>query len=90
MQKFPKIEEGQVALVRADPMTGHVLDDSFSLYLNDSNQNIYTVFEILQAAKEYANEFLNRTNEFEFAIYDYQNNCIECWSPYPDRLDLKP
>ena len=83
MQEFPKIKEGQVALIRVDPLTGHVLDDSFNLYLQKSDQQVYTVFKNLQTARDYANEFLNKTNQFEFTIYDHHDNFIECLSSYP-------
>ena len=83
MQKFPEIKEGEVALIRVDTNTGIVLDNLFKRYRDNNNQIAYTVFEQLQTAKEYANEFLATTNLFEFVIYDHQNELIECLSPYP-------
>ena len=48
--KFPNIKSEQVALLRSDYNTGHVLDDNYTLHIN-SNQEIYTIFDSLEDAR---------------------------------------
>ena len=53
-QQFPKLQEEQVALLRADTNTGKILDKDFQYAIN-FNQNIYTIYaspiEGINAAK---------------------------------------
>lgn len=49
-EKFPDIQNLQIALLQADINTGHVLDENFNLAIN-SNQRIFSVFEDIDCAK---------------------------------------
>ncbi|MCT4686871.1 hypothetical protein [Vallitalea sp.] len=70
MRKFPKIEENQVLLVRAENKTGIILDEKLEYLVND-NQKWCTVFSSLEYAKEQAILFVRRSNgNVECAIYD--------------------
>ena len=43
MEKFPNLNSNQVAMVFADPNTGHVLDVKFNLAIN-KDQSCYLIF----------------------------------------------
>lgn len=47
---FPNINGKQVALLRSDYNTGHVLDKDFNLHISE-NQEMYTIFESFELAK---------------------------------------
>jgi hypothetical protein len=69
MKKFPKLSGNEVALVRADPGTGKVLDEEFNLAIS-ANQNIYTIFDSVEEALEYVKSIMRETPNVEFGIYD--------------------
>ena len=86
MEKFPKINIGQVVLLRCTVLHGHVLDESFKLAIS-STQKVFTVFDNLQDAINYANEILKKTTEYEFNIYNERNIHINRLSAYETRKD---
>jgi len=89
MEKFPEIKKEQVVLLRVDPPTGHILDETFKLYRDNNNQKAYSIFKSLEEAIEYANNFLDKTSQYEFSIYDYQNNFIQTLGPYKSKRSLE-
>ncbi|MBB6499993.1 hypothetical protein [Pedobacter cryoconitis] len=68
MQKFPELRKQQVALMRADTLTGHVLDDEFILALNNV-QKVYTIFDNVELALEYAKSIILENQNIECIIY---------------------
>ena len=68
MEKFPKIECGQVALMRADKNTGIVMDEKFEHALTDE-QKVYTVFDSHDSAIEYAKRISSERKYVEIVIY---------------------
>ena len=75
MQPFPDLTYNQVALIRADKRTGHILDENFSLALND-NQKVYTIFVSLNKAQIFAEEVLSSNNEIEIVIYSNKEDVL--------------
>lgn len=68
MRPFPYLKHNQVAFVRAERKTGHVLDEEFVLALSD-NQKVYTVFDSLGEALAFAEKIISSNQEIEVAIY---------------------
>lgn len=68
MQKFPELRKQEVALMRADMLTGHVLDDEFILVLNNV-QKVYTIFDNVELALEYAKSIILDRQNIECVIY---------------------
>lgn len=80
MEKFPKIKAGQVALLRANTQYGHVLDEAFDIDNNDK-QKVYTIFDSPDEALAYANKFILESSEYEFTIFDHNNELLQFSSP---------
>lgn len=68
MRPFPHLKHNQVALVRTEKKTGHVLDEDFVLAVND-NQKVYTVFDSLDEAQTFAEKIISSNQEIEVGIY---------------------
>jgi hypothetical protein len=63
MQQFSILDENQVALLRAEFNTGHVLDENLQLTLRDG-QIVYTIFDNIDAALAVAETIVKKgTNE---------------------------
>jgi len=76
---FPKLKSDELALLRAEVNTGHILDESFELYnVNSKSQIVYTVFTSKKEAKTAALEILTKRNDIEVVIYDSKQNIIFC------------
>ena len=73
--QFPNIKSEQVALLRSDYNTGHVLDENYTLHIN-SSQEMYTIFDSLQAAKVFIKNEEKKWKFIEFTIYNNGNNPI--------------
>lgn len=69
MKEFPRLIDKQVALIRSEYNTGHVLDENFILATN-SEQKVFTLFETLTEALLYSKKKFIEMNNIEFAIYD--------------------
>ncbi len=67
MEKFPELKEGQVALVRADFKTGHVLDEQFKEAVA-IDQEIYTVFDDRAQALQFAKLMIAERKDIECVI----------------------
>lgn len=68
MQKFPRLINHQVALMRADVMKGYILDENF-IFATTDNQSVFTVMNSLEEALELANQILSERNDVECIIY---------------------
>jgi len=75
MEPFPNLTNNQVALIRADKKTGHVLDERLLLTLDD-NQKVYTVFDSLNKAQIFAEEILSSNHEIEIVIYSSKEDVL--------------
>lgn len=75
MEDFPKLAFNEVALMRADVYTGHILDEEFNLVL-DNAQSVYTIFHDIKLAQEYAEYTLSIRKNVEFIVYGKDNEVI--------------
>lgn len=73
---FPSMTKEQVALLRTESMTGHVLDNNFKLYNRSKGGEIYTVFDSLDLAKQYIEEQKIQHQGVEFCIYGINKEII--------------
>jgi len=67
MERFPELKDGQVALLRADFKTGHVLDESF-VEAVENNQEIYTIFDDQDEALQFAKAIISERHDIECVI----------------------
>ncbi|MBO9593976.1 MAG: hypothetical protein J7599_13795 [Niabella sp.] len=75
MEMFPDLKQNEVALLRAEKKTGHVLDESFLLALNDS-QKVYTIFDSFDEARIFAQGIIDSNNDIEIVIYSSSNEVL--------------
>lgn len=68
MQKFPELKNNQVALLRADALTGHVLDEQLNVAINDE-QHAYTVLNSYYEALGIAKAVMLKEKNIECVIY---------------------
>jgi hypothetical protein len=76
MEKFPEIDLNEVALVRVDSKTGHVLDENFCLCLSES-QKVYTVFGSEEEAMSYINRKKMEIPNIDYSLYNNENKLIK-------------
>jgi hypothetical protein len=82
MEKFPKINQGQAVLLRAETNTGVVLDELFTFVIND-DQKVYTLFDSVEEALESANKILKEKGKLiECTIYGEGQELIYYLNPY--------
>lgn len=79
MEHFPNLKYNEVALMRSDALTGHVLDDQFKIALNDT-QKVYTTFNDVQLALEYAKSVVLTKANMECVIYGKSQEVIHYMS----------
>ncbi len=75
MKEFPKLKENQTAILRAEISTGHVLDESFNIVV-DNKQNVYTVFESVEEAINFSNKLLDEKPDIEIVIYGSEKQVL--------------
>jgi len=75
METFPKLLLHQIALMRADINTGHVLDDTYKIAVNDT-QKVYTIFESVETALNYARQILTENKSIEVVIYNMNHELL--------------
>jgi hypothetical protein len=68
MRQFPDLNDDQVAIMRADSLTGHVLDESFLLAVDDC-QTVYTIADSLEDAIGIVDDLKAKNANVEFVIY---------------------
>lgn len=71
-EKFPKLKQGQVALLVADRNTGIVLDENFK-YARDPLQKVYKIFSSSYDALEHGKELITENNSLECYIYESED-----------------
>lgn len=78
MEKFPKLQHEQVALLQAQHSTGIVLNENF-VYANDlgkQDEKVYLIFENLSKAKEYIDSKISGLVDVEFVVYSNSEEVI--------------
>ena len=73
--EFPNLTSSQVALVRVDKNTGHLLDENFFIATSE-NQKVYTIFENANAAIVIADLIVKEKKDIECSIFDSFQNLI--------------
>ena len=68
MIKFPDLKSNQIALLRAEIATGHVVDDKYNLVVNE-DQTVYSIFESEKEALDVAKRIVNGNENIECVIY---------------------
>ena len=69
MEKFPIIDAGNIALVRSDYKSGHILDENYDLAIKDG-QVFYTIFQSLQEALYQTETILSNKPDVECTLYN--------------------
>ncbi|MFH7000143.1 hypothetical protein ACHRVZ_19665 [Flavobacterium sp. FlaQc-57] len=77
MKEFPILSEEQVAVVIADGATGHVLNVKLELYKNDLNDEIYSLFNNIDLAKEFIKNQSISNDKLDFLIYDKNQTVLK-------------
>lgn len=80
MKDFPLLSYNEVAILRVDTNTGHVLDENNKLYLND-NKKVYSIFSNIKQARVYANKVVNSNNNIEITVFDKNREVLVIISP---------
>jgi len=80
MENFPKLKDGQFAIVRADFNTGIILDDEFKYAINQI-QRVYTVVDSLLDAVTLAKAMIIEKGSIECVIYDNVENLASYITP---------
>lgn len=76
MQQFPDLKDNQVALLRAELKTGHVVDEEFKLVTTDT-QTVYTIFDDVESALSFVRKELVVKKEFEFVVYRKDRSVVD-------------
>jgi hypothetical protein len=80
MQEFPELNGNQVALLRAECKTGHIVDENFNLAIEES-QKVYTIFNDMDAALDATKMIFEQKKGIEIAIYGKDRNILKHLSP---------
>ena len=83
MENFPDLKNTEVALMRSDAVTGHVLDDDCVPALNDA-QIAYTIVSDMQLALKYADSITKV--DIECVIYRKNQEVVH----YLSSRNIKP
>lgn len=76
MEPFRDLKGNQVALIRCQFATGHVLDESLSPAMS-ANQKMYTIFSSVGEALTYAKDIIKDRNDVECVIYDKDKKVVQ-------------
>ena len=76
-EKFPALQNGQVALLRADINTGTVLDEDSKTAIS-SNQKVFSVFDDLSDAIDFAKSLIRTKKDIECNLYKKEMHFLQC------------
>jgi|GEM_PF-4827347 hypothetical protein len=78
--KPPVLAEPAVSVVRADYMTGHVLDEEFQFHRRgESKLPVFTVFLSSLEAEEYIQKHAVKFPEVEFWVHNSAGDVLQCF-----------
>ncbi len=83
MTEVPKLNPGQVTLLRCDVNTGHVLKMNGELYKQTGD--IYQTFDSIDDAERFISTALLDNPELEFVVYGHEGEPLLNWN----RLEKK-
>ena len=84
MINFPKIKPPEVALLRINTFTGHLLDSDFLPCPNfriTRGAEVYSVFGSLDIAKAYIEENKSDYPNAEYCVYDFAEKIVFTYQP---------
>lgn len=73
---FPKVENGKIISVKSQKLTGIILNNDGSFYLNKGD-NYFLVHDNMLEAITQAEHNLSLTNDIEILLFDYLGNFIK-------------
>ncbi len=79
--KFPTVEEKNIVLLRADALTGIVLDDQFKRVLS-SDQNVYSIFNHYEDAISYIESVIKYKPNIEAVVYNSREEVLYYYNPF--------
>ncbi len=77
MIPFPIMTEKQVAILKADGKTGHILTIDDKIYHSDNKNEVYIVCEDLNSATKYIAENQFQNEEIECSVFNNKQELIE-------------
>lgn len=77
MEKFPKLENNQVAVLTADGATGHILNTSGFISVDGSGDEIYHVFVDIEAARQFIKRASLINDKIEYVVYGKNEEVLE-------------
>jgi len=90
MEDFPKLDNEQVALLRAEVNTGIVLNVHFERAINQ-NSPVYSIFNSLNEAIDYSRAIIIDRNDIEFCVYDKEKEILYYLNPLnPEQSTFVP
>lgn len=73
---FPKIEQGQFAVARADSNTGHILTVNNKISLSPEDE-VIEIFQNIEEAYRYIQDLKLSQTSIEFLIYNWKHEFVE-------------
>lgn len=80
MTKAPKLNPGQVTLLRCDVNTGHVLRTNGELYMQTGD--IYQTFDSFDTAEQFISSAFADNPDIEFVVYDHEGEPVISWNKF--------
>jgi len=80
MTNVPKLNPGQVSLVRCDVNTGHILKTNGELYMQIGD--IYQTFDSMDMAETFISNCLQDNRDMEFIVYGHEGEPILIWNRF--------
>lgn len=77
IEKFPRLENNQVAVLAADRVTGHILNTSGSTSVNGLGGEIYYVFVDIEAAMKFIKRSSLINDQIEYVVYGKNEEVLE-------------
>ncbi|MDR2285361.1 MAG: hypothetical protein LBE37_19270 [Sphingobacterium sp.] len=77
MEKFPKLENNQVAVLTVDGATGHILNTSCSISIDGSGDAIFHVFVDIEAARQFVKGASLINDKIEYVVYGKNEEVLE-------------
>lgn len=75
---FLSLKDYEFVVLMANAETGIILDKNLNTHLSISeNQDVYSIFENIQKAKEFINEVSESNDKIEFIIYNSKQEVVE-------------
>jgi hypothetical protein len=80
IENFPELNDSEVAILRAESVTGHVLDENFVLAI-DNSQKVFTIVSNVDEALKIAKNIIEEKKGIECVIYDQAKKVLYHLNP---------